>query len=111
MTCPDAPIVYLNVKINIPIYFRYKSHVHLNQGRDRNKEALKQANAEVRTRLRQTRKAIGITQAQLVSVAGTNRAVIQKIEIGKTIRPRMVGELAVALEVNPARLQWGSRLR
>ena len=37
----------------------------------------------------------------------TNQAVIQKIENGKSRQPRIVEGLAIALEVNPAWLQWG----
>ena len=51
----------------------------------------------------------GITQAKLGELAGTNQAVIQKIENGWTLRPRMVDGLALALDVNPAWLQWGDR--
>jgi hypothetical protein len=33
--------------------------------------------------------------------------VIQKIENGKSRQPRIMEDLAIALEVNPAWLQWG----
>ena len=39
--------------------------------------------------------------------ARTNQGVIQKIENGKVWNPPVVAELASALGVNPAWLQWG----
>jgi transcriptional regulator with XRE-family HTH domain len=68
---------------------------------------LEQAKLAIGTRLREARIAKGITQAELGKLAGTNQAVVQKIEIGWTLRPRMVDGLALALDVNPAWLQWG----
>jgi DNA-binding XRE family transcriptional regulator len=58
-------------------------------------------------RLRNLRDAYGFTQRILADMAGTNQAVIQKIESGKSIRPRALCALAVALDVNPAWLQYG----
>jgi transcriptional regulator with XRE-family HTH domain len=58
-------------------------------------------------RLRNARRLNGSTQEQLAQKAGTNQAVIQKIENGKSIRPRVIMELAEALKVNPAWLQFG----
>jgi transcriptional regulator with XRE-family HTH domain len=49
----------------------------------------------------------GLTQAELGELAGTNRAALQKIENGKSSRPRMIMELAETLGVNPAWLQFG----
>ena len=68
---------------------------------------LEKAKLTIGTRLREARKAKGITQAELGKLAGTNQAVIQKIENGWTLRPRMVDGLALALDVDPAWLQWG----
>ena len=59
------------------------------------------------SRLRMLRREKGHTQAELGDLAGTNQASIQKIENGKSIRPRMIMELAEALGVNPAWLQFG----
>ena len=70
-------------------------------------EELKQAKLAISTRLREARTARGLTQAELGKLAGTNQAVIQKIENGWTLRPRMVDGLALALDVDPAWLQWG----
>ncbi|MCB9812083.1 helix-turn-helix transcriptional regulator [Candidatus Nomurabacteria bacterium] len=58
-------------------------------------------------RLRFQRRRQRLTQEQLAILAGTNQAVIQKIENGKSLRPRKINELAAALEVNVAWLQCG----
>jgi transcriptional regulator with XRE-family HTH domain len=58
-------------------------------------------------RLRSERRDKGLTQEQLAQEAGTNQAVIQKIENGKSFRPRLIMEIAEALEINPAWLQFG----
>lgn len=58
-------------------------------------------------RLRSTRREKGFTQDQLAKEAGTNQAVIQKIENGKSLRPRQIMQIAEVLEVNPAWLQFG----
>ena len=68
---------------------------------------LQQAKEGIGIRLRETCQAQGTTQEQLGELAGTNQAVIQKIENGVTRHPRSVDGLAIALEVNPAWLQWG----
>lgn len=68
---------------------------------------LQQAKQGIEIRLREARQARGFTQEELGELAGTNQAVVQKIENGVTRHPRMVDGLAVALEVNPAWLQWG----
>ncbi|MEJ1463505.1 MAG: helix-turn-helix transcriptional regulator [Candidatus Sedimenticola sp. (ex Thyasira tokunagai)] len=44
------------------------------------------AEAEIKTRLRETRKEAGLTQVQLAVRAGTIQAVIQKIENGHSTR-------------------------
>lgn len=49
----------------------------------------------------------GWTQEQLARQAGTNQAVIQKIENGKSLRPRKINEIAEVLGVNPAWLMFG----
>ncbi len=58
-----------------------------------------------RMRLRRQQK--GWTQEQLARQAGTNQAVIQKIENGKSLRPRKINEIAEVLGVNPAWLMFG----
>ncbi len=60
-------------------------------------------------RLRRQRREKGWTQEQLAIKAGTNQAVIQKIENGKSLRPRKINEIAKVLEVNPAWLMFGDR--
>ena len=61
----------------------------------------------VGSRLRMVRLEKDHTQGELGDLAGTNQASIQKIENGKSIRPRMIMELAEAVDVNPAWLQFG----
>jgi transcriptional regulator with XRE-family HTH domain len=58
-------------------------------------------------RLRKRRRALGWTQTELADKVGTSQAVIQKIENGKSLRPRILEELAAALEVKPAWLMFG----
>jgi len=58
-------------------------------------------------RLRYRRRQMGWTQEQLAVQAGTNQAVIQKIENGKSLRPRKIDEISSVLEVNPAWLMFG----
>ncbi len=59
-------------------------------------------------RLCYKRRQKGWTQKELAERAGTNQAVIQKIENGKSLRPRNLDEIALALDVSPAWLQYGS---
>lgn len=70
---------------------------------------LEQAKLAIGTRLREARDAKGITQEKLADLAETSQAVIQKIENGKAIHTRIVDRLALALDVNPAWIQWGDR--
>ncbi len=58
-------------------------------------------------RLRCRRREKGWTQDQLAAQAGTNQAVIQKIENGRSLRPRKINEIASALEVTPSWLMFG----
>ena len=67
---------------------------------------------EVRTttlggRLTYSRVEKGWTQHQLAAAVGTSQAVIQRIEAGKCNHPRILSELAEALEVSPAWLMFG----
>ena len=66
------------------------------------RKELLQAEGKIGQRLRQTRLERSLTQEELAVLAGTNQAVIQKIENGKSKRPRIMADLAVALEVNLA---------
>lgn len=70
-------------------------------------EEMREAEAGVGIRVRQLRKQAGWTQEQLAVRSGTNQAVIQKIENGKSLRPRGLADLANILRANPAWLQWG----
>jgi len=58
-------------------------------------------------RLRYRRRQMGWTQEQLAARSGTNQAVIQKIENGKSLRPRKIDQIAAVLEVSPAWLMFG----
>ena len=58
-------------------------------------------------RLRQRRKEQGLTQVELADTVGTSQAVIQKIENGKSLRPRILDDIAKALDVKPAWLMFG----
>ncbi|MES9843900.1 MAG: helix-turn-helix transcriptional regulator [Candidatus Sedimenticola sp. 6PFRAG5] len=58
-------------------------------------------------RLRNARKSLGLSQAKLGKSAGVSWYVIQKIEEGKTLQPRCLKQIAKALDVNPAWLQYG----
>lgn len=67
---------------------------------------------EVRTttlgeRLTFSRLEKGWTQHQLAAAVGTSQAVIQRIEAGKCNHPRILSELAGALDVSPAWLMFG----
>jgi len=68
---------------------------------------LHQAEEKIGQRLRKLRRDRGLTQEELAALAGSKLAVIQKIANGKSKRPRILAELAIALEINPAWLQWG----
>jgi len=66
-----------------------------------------QAEDKIGQRLRKLRRDLDLTQEELADLASTKQAVIQKIGNGKSKRPRVLADLAVALEVNPAWLQRG----
>ena len=57
--------------------------------------------------MRGRRRDLGWTQTQLADKVGTSQAVIQKIENGKSLRPRILESLAAALDVKPAWLMFG----
>ncbi len=69
--------------------------------------ALPQSNPGLGKRLRSRRKELGLTQAQLAKQVGTSQAVVQKIENGKSLRPRILADLAMALDVQQAWLMYG----
>ena len=58
-------------------------------------------------RMRYKRLNKGWTQEQLGARAGTNQAVIQKIENGNSLRPRKIDQIAAVLGVNPSWLMFG----
>lgn len=60
-------------------------------------------------RLRFARLNRGWSQRNLAARASTNSAVIQKIENGKSLRPRNIVAIAEALEVAPSWLMFGDR--
>ncbi len=49
----------------------------------------------------------GWTQHQLAAVVGTSQAVVQRIETGKCKHPRIIHELADALDASAAWLMYG----
>lgn len=58
-------------------------------------------------RLRHARMQKGLTQEELARLANTTQDVIQKIENGKSKRPRKLEVIAKVLDVSPAWLQFG----
>ena len=58
-------------------------------------------------RLRSKRKEVGWTQEQLAQMVGSSQAVIQKIENGKSLRPRKIDKIAAVLGSTPAWLMFG----
>lgn len=59
-------------------------------------------------RLRMARKVKSWSQQDLANRAGTTQAVIQKIENGKSLRPRNIEAIAEALDVEAAWLMFGA---
>lgn len=59
-------------------------------------------------RLRTARRRRGWSQRELAARANTTQGVIQKIENGDSLRPRIIGAIAEALEVEPAWLVFGA---
>ncbi len=93
---------------------RAKQDARADESRDGRARAKQDARAEceVRTttlggRLTYSRVEKGWTQHQLAAAVGTSQAVIQRIEAGKCNHPRILTELAEALEVSPAWLMFG----
>ncbi len=67
---------------------------------DRSIEQIGQRLSDARTKMR-------FSQTRLAEKVGVGAEVIQKIEAGRSIQPRCIMELAEALGVNPAWLQFG----
>ena len=61
-------------------------------------------------RMRSKRLGKGLTQDELASKSGCTQAGIQKIENGKSLRPRKIDKIAKVLGVNPAWLSFGDKL-
>ena len=59
-------------------------------------------------RMRGRRRELGMTQEQLAEKADTTQAVIQKIENGKSLRPRKIDQIADELDVKAAWLMFGN---
>ncbi|MES9870602.1 MAG: helix-turn-helix transcriptional regulator [Sedimenticola sp.] len=60
-------------------------------------------------RLRKLRLEMGITQKQLGELCYESQSLIHKVESGQILRPRSIEAIAIALNVNPAWLQFGDR--
>jgi len=60
-------------------------------------------------RMRFRRRELGLTQEELALLSGTNQAVIQKIENGKSLRPRKLDVIADALNITPSWLLYGEK--
>ena len=73
-----------------------------------NHAELEQAKLTIGTRLREARKAKGITQAELAESTGTIPAAIEKLENSEVLSPYMIVEMATVLGVTPAWLLWGN---
>ena len=61
----------------------------------------------VGTRIREARTARGLTQTELGKLAGFNQTIVQRVEDGTLWHPSVASELAVAMNVTPAWVQWG----
>lgn len=60
-------------------------------------------------RLKKKRVSMKMTQAELATKAGVKQQSIQLIEAGVTKRPRFLFEIALALNCDPAWLQYGTK--
>ena len=83
------------------------SSVDMERRRDDRDSPMSAAAGGLGPRLRKRRKELGLTQTELAERVGTSQAVIQKIENGKSLRPRILEEIATALDVKPAWLMFG----
>ena len=87
-------------------YFQTPSSMTGNEG-GRHHRPERGHGATLGARLRRRRKQLGWTQTELGEKVGTSQAVIQKIENGKSLRPRILEDLAFAMQVKPAWLMFG----
>ena len=69
-------------------------------------EYLQQAEG-ISARVKETRMARGLSQAELGRLAGFNKAVVQNVEHGLLWHQNVISGLAIALNVTPAWVQWG----
>lgn len=76
--------------------------------KDMSEQGQRPGAATLATRLRSARKGHKWSQQDLATRAGTTQAVIQKIENGKSLRPRNIVAIAEALEVEPSWLMFGA---
>ena len=67
---------------------------------------LQQSRQGVGARLRETRRARGVTQADLGQRAGLNQAVVVLVEEGVLWHPSVISSLAMALNTTQAWIQW-----
>ncbi len=77
-------------------------------GKDLSDQGQRPMAATLATRLREARKSHKWSQQDLANRAGTTQAVIQKIENGKSLRPRNIVAIAEALDVDPSWLMFGA---
>jgi len=68
---------------------------------------LQKAMRGIGTRIREARTALGLTQTELGKLAGFDQSVVQNVEDGVLWHPSVVSELAVAMDLTPAWVQWG----
>ena len=64
---------------------------------------------DISHRVKQKRKEMNLSQAQLASMAGMKQQSLQAIESGETKRPRRIVELASALNCDPCWLLYGDQ--
>ena len=77
-------------------------------GKDMSEQGQRPPAATLAARLREARKSHKWSQQDLANRAGTTQAVIQKIENGKSLRPRNILAIADALSVDPSWLMFGA---
>jgi len=63
--------------------------------------------ATIGDRVRDARLRLSLSQEDVAARAGTSQPVIQKIENGKSLRPRIIPELAKALSLTPSWISFG----
>ena len=68
---------------------------------------IKKENLEIGARLREARKAQGLSMEKLAQFSGTIPAAIEKLENGEVLSPLAIVDLAGVLGVAPEWLLWG----